>query len=219
MIDLNGCKQSEIEEIIKKFRDELDERITEERLGYHRAILQKVKIETPRDIEDRIRESQEYSREIKRKFNLQFNGSANRSAHQPNDKKLKLSELEDLHAKQRSFCLITAEMNLLDQLLLKARQWVSRVNSIRGQTVSVKQIEAIYVDGKNMPINFQERMNEINQRKKDADDLNKRISEMLVVRRTRKRGSDGKKEEAGDTRELYFRQLLDESRKLFIQSD
>ena len=128
MIDLNGCKQSEIEEITKKFRDELDERITVERLGYHRAILQKVKIETPRDIEERIRESQEYSREIKRKFNLQFNGFTNRSSHQPSDKKLKLSELEDLHAKQRSFCLITAEMNMLDQLLLKARQWVSRVN-------------------------------------------------------------------------------------------
>ena len=128
MIDLNGCKQSEIEEITKKFRDELDERITEERLGYHRAILQKVKIETPTDIEERIRESQEYSREIKRKFNLQFNGFTSRSAHQPSDKKLKLSELEDLHAKQRSFCLITAEMNMLDQLLLKARQWVSRVN-------------------------------------------------------------------------------------------
>ena len=85
--------------------------------------------------------------------------------------------------------------------------------------MSVKQIETIYVDGKNMPINFQERMDEVNQRKKDADDLNKRISEVLVVRKTRKRGSDGKKEEASDTRELYFRQLLDESRKLFIQSD
>ena len=85
--------------------------------------------------------------------------------------------------------------------------------------MSVKQIETIYVDGKNMPINFQERMDEVNQRKKDADDLNKRISEGLVVRKTRKRGSDGKKEEASDTRELYFRQLLDESRKLFIQSD
>jgi hypothetical protein len=85
--------------------------------------------------------------------------------------------------------------------------------------VSVKQIETIYVDGKNMPINFQERMDEVNQRKKDADDLNKRISEVLVVRKTRKRGGDGEKEEASDTRELYFRQLLDESRKLFIQSD
>lgn len=41
-----------------------------------------------------------------------------------------------------------------------------------------------------MPINFEERMDEIKNRKKDADDLNHRISEVLVVRKTRKRVVD-----------------------------
>ena len=120
-------------------------------------------------------------------------------------------------------------MNLLDQLLLKARHWVGRVNAITGQVVTTKQIENIYLDGKNMPINFESRMEEIKKRKKDADDLNNRISEVLVVRKTRKRQVDsGKKEgktaqqeceEVNDSRERYFRQLLEESEKLFIQSE
>lgn len=70
IIDLKGCKESEIDEIVNAFRRDLDERLNEEQLKYHLAVLQKVKVTVPEDIEQRIKQSQEFSREIKRKCNI-----------------------------------------------------------------------------------------------------------------------------------------------------
>jgi hypothetical protein len=43
IIDLQGCKQNEIDEIIAKFRADLDNRINQEQLKYHLTVLDKIK--------------------------------------------------------------------------------------------------------------------------------------------------------------------------------
>jgi hypothetical protein len=70
IIDLQGCKQDEIDEIIGKFREDLSQRINDEQLRYHLTVLQKKKIQTPEDIEKMIKSSNDFSREIKKKCNI-----------------------------------------------------------------------------------------------------------------------------------------------------
>jgi len=55
---------------LNKFREDLSNRINDEQLKYHLTILQKIKIPTPADIEEKIRKSIEFSREIKKKCNI-----------------------------------------------------------------------------------------------------------------------------------------------------
>lgn len=62
IIDLQGCKAEEINEILQNFRNDLKNRINEDRLKYHLAILAKIKIATPPDIEQKIADSLEFSR-------------------------------------------------------------------------------------------------------------------------------------------------------------
>ena len=89
---------------------------------------------------------------------------------------------------------------------------MSRVEAIRNKEVHLKQIEAIYLDGKNMPVNFQELMEEITLRKTYAEQLNTRIADVLIVRKMRRRVDTKKKaadgEDSGEDREAYFRSLL-----------
>lgn len=72
VIDLQGCKQEEIDEIVNKFRYDLDNRINEEQLKYHLTALERIKVPTPPDIEERIKRSLEFSKEIKKKCNIQI---------------------------------------------------------------------------------------------------------------------------------------------------
>ena len=51
IIDLRGCKADEVNEILQNFRSDLSNRIGEERLHYHLAILAKIKAPVPADIE------------------------------------------------------------------------------------------------------------------------------------------------------------------------
>lgn len=60
-------------------------------------------------------------------------------------------------------------MIVLEQQLAKARHWAELVESIRGQEVQLRTIEQIYHDGKNIPVNFQELMNEVKARKTQAE--------------------------------------------------
>lgn len=75
IIDLQGCKKDEADQILNKFREDLANRINEEQLKYHLTILHKIKIPTPADIEEKIRKSIEFSKDIKRKCNIQATGS------------------------------------------------------------------------------------------------------------------------------------------------
>ena len=93
IIDLRGCKVEEVNEILQNFRSDLQNRIGEDRLQYHLAILAKIKEPMPADIEQKIADSVEFSRLLKRKCA----GSTRTATHIPQDKKLKLSELVDLH--------------------------------------------------------------------------------------------------------------------------
>ena len=131
IIDLRGCKAEEVNEILQNFRNDLQNRIGEDRLQYHLAILAKIKEPMPADIEQKIADSVEFSRLLKRKCA----GSTRTATHIPQDKKLKLSELVDLHEQQQSYCYITQEMIALEQQLAKARHWAELVESIRGQEV------------------------------------------------------------------------------------
>lgn len=128
IIDLRGCKAEEVNEILQNFRNDLQNRIGEDRLQYHLAILAKIKEPMPADIEQKIADSVEFSRLLKRKCA----GSTRTATHIPQDKKLKLSELVDLHEQQQSYCYITQEMIALEQQLAKARHWAELVESIRG---------------------------------------------------------------------------------------
>lgn len=93
IIDLQGCKEDEVNEILQNFRNDLKNRITEERLKYHLAILAKIKIATPPDIEQKIAESLEFSRQLRKRWP----GSTRTATNIPQDKKLKLSELVELY--------------------------------------------------------------------------------------------------------------------------
>ena len=42
----------------------------------------------------------------------------------------------------------------LDRLLEKANKWVKKVDEIKNQEVNSRNIELIYTEGKNMPVNF-----------------------------------------------------------------
>jgi hypothetical protein len=53
-------------------------------------------VPTPSDIEDKIKKSIEFSKEIKKKCNIQP-GSLKSAMNIPTEKKLKMSELIDLH--------------------------------------------------------------------------------------------------------------------------
>ena len=57
------------------------------------------------------------------------------------------------------------------------------MEELRDKEVHIRQIELIYADGRNMPVNFQELMEEIKQRKTQAEELNSRIREKLVLKR------------------------------------
>ena len=72
---------------------------------------------------------------------------------------------------------------MLEQHLGKANDWVRRVEDIRGKEVQLKMINAICTDGRNMPVNFQELMDEIKQRQTQSQDLHNRIGEKLLMRR------------------------------------
>jgi hypothetical protein len=67
VIDLQGCKEDEVEQILNTFRADLKKRINDDQLKYHLTILEKIRIPTPPDIEDEIKKSIEFSKEIKRK--------------------------------------------------------------------------------------------------------------------------------------------------------
>ena len=63
----------------------------------------------------------------------------------PNDKKLKLVELENLFEEQKKYCYITQEMVILSAQLDKAKQWQQRVESLRTMTsMHYKLIDSIY---------------------------------------------------------------------------
>lgn len=76
-----------------------------------------------------------------------------------------MSDLISLHEQQLGFKYITQEMMMLEQQLEKAKQWQQRVEEIRDKEVHIRQIDAIFQDGKNIPVNFQESMMEIKKRK------------------------------------------------------
>ena len=112
----------------------------EDRLKYHLAILQKIRIQTPADIEDKIRKSLEFSKEIKKKCMIQA-GTAKSANSIAQDKKRKLSELINLYEEKKSYSYITQEMIILEQQLNKAKQWVERVKALRGQEAHNRTIE------------------------------------------------------------------------------
>ena len=102
-----------------------------------------------------------------------------------------------LHEQQKSYCYITQEMIVLEQQLAKARHWAELVESIRGQEVQLRTIEQIYQDGKNMPVNFQELMNEVKARKTQAEQLDQRIKVEMALRRTRREANVGTTRKSG----------------------
>jgi len=119
IIDLKGCQQDEINSHLERLREDLAARLTEDQLKYHVAILQKIRVPIPNDVQDEIRRSQEFSKEIKKKCNLM--ASSNKIAlNIPNEKKLKLRELEQLNEEQMNFKYITPEMITLTNLLDRA---------------------------------------------------------------------------------------------------
>ena len=88
------------------------------------------------------------------------------------------------------------------------------------------------MEGKNIPVNFQELYDEIILRKTQAEDLNNRIQDAIVVKKTRQRvGAEvykkpkkngGKQEAANDNeqdKEQQLRDLVEEARVLKLQSD
>ena len=104
------------------------------------------------------------------------------------EKKLKLSELQELFEQQKSFSYITQEMIMLEQQLSKAHQWVQRVEEIREQdVVNLRVIQQVHADAKNIPVNFEDLMVEITKKKDIAEDLNKRIGDEIVIKKTRGR--------------------------------
>ena len=78
-------------------------------------------------------------------------------------------------------------MIILEQQVQKALTWQKRVQDIRGQEVHERVVKQIYIDGKNIPVNFQGLMDEIKQRKKQAEDINSRIEDAIIVKKTRKK--------------------------------
>jgi hypothetical protein len=75
IIDLRGCKEDEKQEILNQFRMDLKNRLNDEKLRYYQTLLKKIQISIPPDIEDKIRKSIEFSKEIKKKCNIQSGGS------------------------------------------------------------------------------------------------------------------------------------------------
>jgi len=64
--------------------------------------LEKIRVPTPADIEEKIKKSIEFSKEIKKRCNMQTT-SAKSALHVPTDKKLKMSELIALHDEQLGY--------------------------------------------------------------------------------------------------------------------
>jgi hypothetical protein len=102
-----------------------------------------------------------------------------------------MSELLEMFEEQKSYSYITQEMIILEQQVQKALNWQKRVHSIRDQEAHQRVIEQIYVDGKNIPVNFQGLMEEIRKRKKQAEDINCRIQDAIIVKKTRMKTKKG----------------------------
>lgn len=123
-----------------------------------------------------------------------LNKHASNKGGSSTEKKLHMSELEELFEEQKKYCYITAEMITLEQQLDKARQWKQRAEGLRDlEAVHYKTIEHIYQDGKNIPVNFQELMDEVKKRKQMAENLNKRIQDAIIVKKTRARPPENPK--------------------------
>lgn len=136
-------------------------------------------------------------------------------------------------------------MIVLEQQLAKARHWAELVESIREQEVQLRAIEQIYQDGKNIPVNFQELMNEVKTRKTQAEQLDQRIRAEMALRRTRREANVGTSKRSGKRsasnaagqdeaanedsqdgtvggqpdKEQIFRDLLEEARRTKLLSD
>ena len=118
-------------------------------------------------------------------------------------------------------------MVVLEQQLERAKQWTLRVEKMR-QTpiVHFKLIDAIYQDAKNIPVNFQDLMTEVKQRRTSAENINNRIQDAMIVRKTRQRVGESKKqtkkiveESSQPDKEAYLRTLLHEAGEMGLQSD
>jgi hypothetical protein len=135
IIDLQGCKKDEINQILDRFRKDLDNRINEEQLKFHLTALKKIRVQTPPDIEEKIRKSLEFSKEIRKKCNLltgQNKQLLNKTSINVSvDKKLKMSELIDLFEEQKQYSFITQEMITLTQMLERAKQWQMKAESLK----------------------------------------------------------------------------------------
>ena len=72
-----------------------------------------------------------------------------------------MGELEALNKEQINYKYITPEIITLQGLLEKAKHWQSKVEEIRDKVVHVRNLDAIYQDSKNIPVNFEGLMVEL----------------------------------------------------------
>ena len=75
VIDLRGCKTQEAEEALKNILIAVKSRITMEDLSYYQQVLKKLRIETPREVEEELNRSRDFSKLIKKRCGTYASGT------------------------------------------------------------------------------------------------------------------------------------------------
>ena len=95
--------------------------MTIEELQYFQLVLKKLRVDIPVDIDHQISRSREFSKIIKKKCGSYAAGATTQI---PVDKKLKMTELVEMHQDSLgSYFVVTSEMLTLNDYISKAISW------------------------------------------------------------------------------------------------
>jgi hypothetical protein len=92
VIDLKGCKQDEIDEVVSELRQALKQRIKPEELKVFQRKFEKMQIKMPEDIEQMLLDAEDFSRLVKKQINPSVT----------HEKRLSLQQLEELQELARA---------------------------------------------------------------------------------------------------------------------
>lgn len=139
VVDLRGCKQDEIDAAIDELRLALKSGgLKPEELEVHERKLEKMRVKMPDDIEGLLAEAEEFSKGVKKKLNPVTSI----------EKRLTLSQLEELQAEAATHCLETAEIVRLQTQVQNAKEWLARVEESRGEEITLKDLEKLVKAGR-----------------------------------------------------------------------
>ena len=182
IMDLRGCKQDEVDASVNELRTALKGGLKPEELKLYEKKLQKMRVKLPEDIVKLLADAEEFSKTVRKKLN-------------PNtqiDKRLTLSQLQELQSEARTYCLETAEISKLHAQVSNAKEWLARVEESHQEEMPLRELERLVKAGRGIPVNFGAEFERISNRVDDATKLQKKIQETFKSNKTRKTNTGAK---------------------------